>query len=519
MAFGECQQDTVELNTAGKLDSTKNKSAKPLIMTQSPVEIVNQLFSKLKANPGTDSGILCEHIIELFPVLIKEDQKDFSESFSRWARNYRTEYPLIFCYARLLKLADQFYSEQHNTVLSEGPALQRTFLENNEPAAAAAIEAFLGSIYRTLGNIDLSLRSLWNAYGQLNKLNRFPHYKMACSFHIGGIYMDLDNHDEALPLFKNTLLLAEKLQDSLWIVYTSHGLGKLYLKQKNYQNARLMFEKAVNVANRTGIPSLVSSADTEMGTYYFETGNYTDSEILHTKAADIRIVNKFFGGAITNYIRLGEINIKQSQPDEAIAVLNKGLQLAEQIKVKPKMYQIHFLLSDIYHCKNDPGKSLFHYRQFHQLQQEAWQEDNALKIQNVKLVFKAEQTEKENIIIKKQKAEIQKKNVELQDTIDELTITKAGKKAKAFTLLIAIVFFIFEDSVLHFILPLLPANNFYFSAGIKMAIIFSLKPINSAIEYYLIRKVVRKKKKISGDEEYINDEPSPDWGLGALGLS
>src|SRR5437868_5330778 len=77
------------------------------------------------------------------------------------------------------------------------------------------------------------------------------------------------------------------------------------------------------------------------------------SQKCFIQAADARTANKFTGGAISNYIRLGEINMKLSQPDEAIAVINKGMALAEQIKVKPKMYQLHLLLSEIYHCKND----------------------------------------------------------------------------------------------------------------------------------------------------------------------
>ena len=199
--------------------------------------------------------------------------------------------------------------------------------------------------------------------------------------------MDLNDHEGALPILKNTLSLAEKVQDSFWIIYTSHGLGKLYLKEKNYENARLMFQEAMEAAHKAAIPSLISSAETEMGNYYFETGNYDESEILLTKAVAARIANKFIGGAITNYIRLGEINIKQSQPDEAIAVLNSGLTLAEQIKVKPRMYQIHLMLSEIYHCKNDLNRSLFHYKQYHSLQEQAGQEDNEKKIKNVKLVF------------------------------------------------------------------------------------------------------------------------------------
>jgi tetratricopeptide (TPR) repeat protein len=475
-------------------------------MSSSTLEIISRLFEKLKANPEANPSASCEQIIELFPVLNKEEQKDFSDTFYAWAQKYKTKHPLIGCYARHLHLANNFFSEQHETVLTEAPGVQKAFLENNEPAAVAAISVLTGSIHRTLGNVDLSLRSLWDAYGQLNKLNRFEHYKIACRFHIGSIYMELNNDEEALPILKDTLELAKNRQDSIMTVYTLHGLGKLYLKQGNFENARLMFGEAMEAANQAASPSLVSSAETEMGNYYFETGNFDESEVLHTKAVETRLASKFIGGAITNYIRLGEINLKQSQPDEAIAVLNKGLALAEQIKVKPKMYQIHLLLSDIYHGKNDLSQSLFHYKQYHDLQQQAGQEDNAKKIKNVKLVFEAEQTKKENSIIKKQKAEIQKKNIELQETIDELTITKAGKKAKAFTLLFAVVFFIFEDSILHFVFHLLPVKGFWISLSIKMVIIFSLKPINSLIEHYLIRKVIKKKRRAFDEEEDVIDK-------------
>jgi tetratricopeptide (TPR) repeat protein len=276
-----------------------------------------------------------------------------------------------------------------------------------------------------------------------------------------------------------------------------------------------MFLGALEAANNTGMPTLISAAETELGNYYFETGNYAESEILHTKSAEIRTANKYSGGAISNYIRLGEINMKQSQPDEAIAVLNKGLVLAEQIKVKPKLYQLHFLLSEIYHSKNDLCRSLFHYKQYHHFHEQTGKDDNSKRIKNMKLVFEAEQTLKENVIIRKQKEEIKKKNTELQETIDELTLTRASRKAKAFTLLIAIIFFIFEDSILHFAFHFMPANNYWLSLIVKMAIIFSLSPINKAIEHFLVKKVVKKKRESLDGEDYVDYPASTDLQFAA----
>ncbi len=272
-----------------------------------------------------------------------------------------------------------------------------------------------------------------------------------------------------------------------------------------------MFREALDAANKTGIPSLVSPAETKMGNYYFETGHYDESEMLHKRAADTRTADKLIGRAISNYIRPGEINIKQSRPDETIAVLNKGLALAEEIKVKPKMCQLHLLLSEIYHSKNDVSRSLFHYKQFHSLQEQVGKEDNAKKIKNMKLVFEAEK--KRNSTIKQQKAEIQKKNIELQDTIDELTITKAGKKAKAFTLLIAVVFFIFEDSILHFIFHFVPANNYWLSLSIKMVFIFSLQPIMPRLNISLLKMITKKRKAL--EEEYMDNAVLTDLDFAA----
>ena len=169
--------------------------------------------------------------------------------------------------------------------------------------------------------------------------------------------------------------------------------------------------------------------------------------------------------------------------------------MAEQIKVKPKISQVHLLLSKIYKSKDDLEKSLYHYEIFHEVREQVQEEDNARKLADAKLIFEAEQTKKENIIIKKQKQEIEKKNIELQETIDELTLARVSRKAKALTLGVAIVMFIFEDPIIGFSLKLLSSHNYWLSLFLKMAIIFSLSPINRTIEHYLLKKVIKRKKQ------------------------
>jgi hypothetical protein len=63
---------------------------------------LRQLFSKLKANPDVDTSISCEQIIELFPLLTKEDQESISGEFYKWAEKYKTKDPVVFLLCPLI---------------------------------------------------------------------------------------------------------------------------------------------------------------------------------------------------------------------------------------------------------------------------------------------------------------------------------------------------------------------------------------------------------------------------------
>ena len=158
------------------------------------------------------------------------------------------------------------------------------------------------------------------------------------------------------------------------------------------------------------------------------------------------------------------------------------------------MAQVHLQLSRLFERTHDLERSLAHYKQYHALQEEVEREDAARRLADAKLIFDAEQTRQENVIIKAQKAEIQRQNRELQDTIDELTRTRIGRTAKAMTLGLAIVLFIFQDAILRTVLRLMPNDNYFLLLGVKMAIIFSLAPINRGIERYLLRRVTRQRR-------------------------
>jgi tetratricopeptide (TPR) repeat protein len=461
----------------------------------SNLERVEQLIGDIKKCGEKEANTYFVPLLEVFPLIAGNEKERVAAEFLDWAKHNVAQHPRKLAHGYYLQGLADFFAEKYEQALQTLNESQQLFEAQGDTDEAMLCVGTSGAIYRTLGNVGLALKALWESYGELKKKGIFQHNIMACTFQIASIYVEQKNYDEAIPLFKETLDTAKQLGNLVFVSNALQGLGNLYRIRKEYNEAKGALEQALENAERTQSPMFISNALTELGNYYFETGDYEKSAELNRHALALREQHKMVGGSITNLMQIADIYSKQGNADGAIGELEKGLALAERINVKPKLFQLHKMLSKIYGDKQEFEKSLRHYAQFHEIREQVEAEYAAKKVKNLQLVFEAEQTKKENAIIKRQKAEIERKNIELQETIGELTRTKVGKKAKAITLIIAIVLFTLEEVIIHSVLHLLPGDNFYLSFVVKMVIIFSLKPIDSAIEHALLKRIIKKEAR------------------------
>lgn len=353
---------------------------------------------------------------------------------------------------------------------------------------------FLGLAYRTMGNFGLALKTLLEPFTYFKQTGRYPILLEGSCNSLANVNLQLHNYEEAFSLFQTCYETGLKIGDVFFPALSLNGMGKAKMLQDKPDEAMDYFNKALQEAQKVENPMQIGDTLIELAAFNFRRGNFALSEQLNIQAIGI-YDGKFPGAEITCRVNLGEIYLTQSTWSEAIEVLNQGLALAEQIKVKPKMAQVHFLLSKVYKGMNDSAQSLYHYEIFHELREKVQEEDNARKMADAKLIFEAEQTKKENVIIKKQKKEIESKNHQLQQTIDELTITKISRKARGITLIVGIALIVVEDPVFGYVLRHVGEGHFLLSITAKIIVIFSLRPINMAIEGYLLRRFVLKQRQ------------------------
>jgi predicted KAP-like P-loop ATPase len=88
-------------------------------------------------------------------------------------------------------------------------------------------------------------------------------------------------------------------------------------------------------------------------------------------------------------------------------------------------------------------------------------------------------------------AKLQDKNIELQNTIDELTKARVGRKATTIVLLVAIALFLVSEGLLEPQIEAQIGDNLWLGLLFKGMIALLLKPIETLTEKYLMNQALR----------------------------
>ncbi len=460
------------------------------------IEKLEQDFRAFQNNPVNFveffSGIWLPMI-----TLPKDEVKLFYQQIYDWATLHKTRDPKIFGLATYSLGFLSFHSEQYEEGLNFFAEAEKLFAEQNDADGIALCKSSYGGTYRALGNIDLALNYLNDAFHQLSKTHAYPVFENVCSYGLSSIYLEIKSYEKAIESFKSCIHISEKYNNQNFEMLSYASMGEAFHHLKQDDVALDYFNKALEIGTSTGNKNFYSRVLTDIAGFYFDRNELEKAMRYNEEALTIREELKIFGGAITNLLLLARICKQQNDADAAITALNKAMIIAEQIKVKPKIFGIHLLLSEIYESKKEVQLSFEHYKLYHRISEEVNKEDGEKKLQRSEMIFEAEQTKKENVIIKAQKLQIEKTNIALQRTIDELTLSKINRKAKTITTTIAIALFIAEDSLLHFVIAPHTHENFFISLAANFAVVFCIKPIEKLVEHYLLHRFIKVEKEYS----------------------
>lgn len=458
-----------------------------------PKDKIEQLFLDVKKGNYEASAELFETIWINHTTLPHAGIQPVLDEMFKWAKSHQTQHPDFLAHTNLAKGTIALHSDLFDDALQYCATAHQLFSEMKDEDGMAACDIYSGFVYRSIGEIDVALKFGLEGIEQLTTSGKYKVLHAIGNYWVGGVYAETTHYDEALKLFNAGLQMNYGVVKELLGARFTNAIAGVYMKQKKYNLALENYARALQMLNDLE-PTFKGRGLTDLGDYYFTMGDYNRAIQYNEEALAFRRDMNILNGSITNLINLGDIFTRQGKFTEAILRLNDALKLSEEIRVKSKMFQVHRMLSDIYLAMGNLQESMGHYKAFHEIREDVNHEDTERKVKNQQRLFEAEQTRKENAIIKAQKQEIEHKNHQLEETIEELTITKVSRRAKAITLVIAVALIVIDTTLHRFVVSRYAHDNYFILLASEGFIVLMLKPIENLVEHYLLSRLVKSRR-------------------------
>lgn len=331
---------------------------------------------------------------EVFAMLRDAEAKEGSGSFAH-------------AMARATVALSEYHAARYREALENLMQAQERFAALQCPEEEGICEMVMGSIYRSMGDLELAIRYLMRAYWALEHTSKYQLMLGYCTYNLGGGFSELRQFDESLKYYSIFLQLSEAGGNLNFIARAHNGIGEVHLQQGDHPQALRSLTRALELFDRGVHPASRARVLTDLGKYHYQLNELQRALSLQQEALAIREELNIPNGAITNLVHMAEILARLGRNDEAIARLHDALGKAERIGVKQKLFQVHRLLSGIHASMNDIPKAFEHFKRFHEVKEDVYHDDAEKKAANLRLAFEMEQTRRENVLIREQKEAIE----------------------------------------------------------------------------------------------------------------
>lgn len=415
-------------------------------------------------------------------------------------RQINEEYPQdkeILLAGKMLLVISLYIRNNYKEAMLLGFENLEQFKSINHREGEGACSIMIGACYRGMGDNDLALSYLEKGIIHLNEKSFYRRSLNIGFYQAAEIFMTFGRYEEAFDHFNKSLDLSV---NDIWLQARSlNGIGNVYLKQKKYQKAHTLLNNAYDLVKEKNNKILNARMLSDLAAYYLEIKEYQKALDFENKSFEIRKELNLKDPMVTNLLHFYKIYMSMGEEAKAIAALEEGFLIANEMGLKGKIAEIYKNRVDYFEKQKNYEASYNELKNFLKSREAEINASFHLKIQGIKAVQEVEFAKKEaDITREKNKAlseaneKINSKNIELQETLDELTRTKISRKAIVGTLIVGITLCLLTEI---FVDPLVDnmSYNIYISLAVKAVIAILLKPIDSAFENFLIKNTRKKR--------------------------
>ncbi|MEQ8240657.1 MAG: response regulator, partial [Cyclobacteriaceae bacterium] len=273
--------------------------------------------------------------------------------------------------------------------------------------------------------------------------------------YVGIAHRNLSNYSKAFERYLEALQLSEEHEDSEQRGYALINLGNLYLYQTNYQGAIRYFIQGLDQAQSLANKRMVGYCYSNLGRSYRGIGEFGQAELYFQQAIDIRKEQNDYYGQIAaeidladSYLRKGDFNrsliffneiLGKLDPEDlrlksnalekmsnayllkkeikmAESTALEALTIAKELNARFDKKNVLGVLSRIYATSENYANAFQYQKEFSDLNQQLFSEENIRKIEQLKNQHQIEQKEAENEFLR-QESELKQEIINRQSAI------------------------------------------------------------------------------------------------------
>lgn len=305
-----------------------------------------------------------------------------------------------------------WHTGKYNIALGYYLRSQEAFEEASDKQGASGVLNNLGLLYIELGAYDKALEYLLASLAIKSEIGDQASLGTTLS-NIGNVFLYRKETAKALEYYLQGLELQKAMGDKQGEGTVMTNIAGVYLQLENPAKALEYCTACLQLAREIGDRRIESYALAEIGAAYELQDRMEEAREAYEKSHDIRREIGYRKGVMEALFCLGNLLFRQQQYEEAGVWLNESLAVAEELQSKNQMYEIHEHLATLHEYRNDIPQALFHYKQFHRLHSEVFNEQSDQRLTNLQVVYKVEQATKEAEIYRLKNVELASANAEV----------------------------------------------------------------------------------------------------------
>ena len=312
------------------------------------------------------------------------------------------------------RLKCAFFTRNADEALLHGMEALELARDCGDASLLALTHNDLGLIYGNLSDFEGALEHLLEGLRILRENS--PSRLGTLLNNIGNVYLELDDHAEALTFFRSAAEAIRAEGDSWRNEAIALGnVGRASLGIEKYDDALEWIERSLAIYEAKNDPVYLAPTLARYGSALAGAGRAEEAAVTFRRALNLIDSSTHREFADEVLYEFGKFELAQNRAEHAVELLSRGLDEIPAGEVTGRVHDLHLALARAYEAVDDARESLVHYKAYHRVKEAVASSTITVRIRRLMMQFDVERARQQEELFRLRNVHLANANAELQE--------------------------------------------------------------------------------------------------------